>query len=115
MTPTSSTEEISSMSNSSSGHVPATALEEAAPSDGARLRKVISIQDQSSQIPPKKLFVVTLSLIFTIFLSAFEMVSVSTTLPGIARDFGTTTDISWVGTAFLVAKFVSLILHGADG
>jgi hypothetical protein len=43
------------------------------------------------------------------------MVSVSTTLPGIARDFGTTTDISWVGTAFLVAKFVSLIVRGADG
>jgi MFS family permease len=67
-------------------------------------REVVSIEDQSSQIPPKKLFVVVSSLMCAIFLSAFEMVSVSTALPGIARDFGTSTAISWVGTAFLVAK-----------
>jgi MFS family permease len=71
---------------------------------GARLRKVVSIQDQSSRLPPRKLAVITLSLIFAIFLSSFEQVSVSTTLPGVAKDFGTSTAISWVGTAFLIAK-----------
>ena len=74
------------------------------PASDTALREVISIEDQSSRIPPKKLFVVVFSLMCTIFLSAFEMVSVSTALPGIARDFGTSTAISWVGTAFLVAK-----------
>ena len=74
------------------------------PNSDTSLREVVSIEDQSSRIPPKKLFVVVFSLTCTIFLSAFEMVSVSTALPGIARDFGTSTAISWVGTAFLVAK-----------
>ena len=74
---------------------------------GEKLKKVVSIQDQSSRLPPKKLLVITLSLIFAIFLSSFEQVSVSTTLPGVARDFGTSTAISWVGTAFLIAKYSS--------
>ena len=74
------------------------------PTSDTTLREVVSIDDQSSRIPPKKLFVVVFSLMSTAFLSAFEMVSVSTALPGIGRDFGTSTAISWVGTAFLVAK-----------
>ena len=74
------------------------------PNSDMTLREVVSIEDQSSRIPPKKLFVVVFSLTCTIFLSAFETVSVSTALPGIARDFGTSTAISWVGTAFIVAK-----------
>jgi hypothetical protein len=73
---------------------------------GTNLRKTVSLQDQSSRMPAKKLLVVTLSLIFAIFLSSFEQVSVSTTTPGIARDFGASAAISWVGTSFLVAKFV---------
>jgi hypothetical protein len=76
---------------------------------GTNLRKTVSLQDQSSRMPAKKLLVVTLSLIFAIFLSSFEQVSVSTTTPGIARDFGASAAISWVGTSFLVAKFVSLL------
>jgi predicted MFS family arabinose efflux permease len=76
---------------------------------GTHLRKIVSLQDQSSRMPAKKLLVVTLSLIFAIFLSSFEQVSVSTTLPGIARDFGASAAISWVGTAFLVAKFVPFV------
>lgn len=76
--------------------------------DAPTLKRVVSIQDQSSRLPPKKLAVITLSLIFAIFLSSFEQVSVSTTLPGVAKDFGTSTAISWVGTAFLIAKFPSL-------
>jgi hypothetical protein len=74
------------------------------PENGSsRIKKIVSIQDQSSKIPSGKLFLVILSLICAIFLSSFEQVSVSTTLPGIAREFGSSTSISWVGTAFLVA------------
>lgn len=77
---------------------------EAEETGGASMKKVVSLQDQSSRLPPKKLYVITLSLVFAIFLSSFEQVSVSTTLPGIAKDFGASTAISWVGTAFLIAK-----------
>jgi hypothetical protein len=85
---------------------------EADETGGAPLKKVVSLQDQSSRLPPKKLYVITLSLVFAIFLSSFEQVSVSTTLPGIAKDFGASTAISWVGTAFLIAKFsFPLISH----
>lgn len=73
---------------------------------GTNLRKTVSLQDQTSRMPARKLVVVTLSLIFAIFLSSFEQVSVSTTTPGIAKDFGASAAISWVGTSFLVAKFI---------
>jgi len=66
-------------------------------------RKVVDIQDQSTR--PKKILFVTVALCFSIFLSSFEQVAVSTTVPGIARDFGTSTAISWVGTSFLVATY----------
>ena len=69
-------------------------------------RKVVDIEDQSTR--PQKIFFVTVALCFSIFLSSFEQVAVSTTVPGIARDFGTSTAISWVGTAFLVATYVFL-------
>jgi hypothetical protein len=68
------------------------------------LRKTVSITDQSSRLPARKLAVVVVSLIFSIFLTSFEQTSVSTALPGIARDLGSSTAISWVGTAYLVAK-----------
>ena len=78
---------------------------------GATLKKVVSLQDQTSRLPPKDLIIVTTSLLFAIFLSSFEQTSVSTTLPGIARDFGTSTSISWVGTAFLVTNTSSQVIY----
>ena len=79
--------------------------------DGAPLKKEVSLEDQTSRLPPKELVLVTTSLLFAIFLSSFEQNSVSTTLPGIARDFGTSTAISWVGTAFLVTCTSSQIIY----
>ena len=70
-------------------------------------REVIDVEDQSTR--PKNVFLVVLALCFSIFLSSFEQVSVSTTVPGIARDFGASTAISWVGTSFLVATYVLII------
>ena len=63
-----------------------------------------SVEDKSSRRPSRKLCFVVLSLIFAIFVSSFDKVSVSATLPGVARDFGTTTAISRVGTPFLIAE-----------
>jgi len=78
---------------------------------GSPLKREVSLQDQSSRLPPKELALVTTSLLFSIFLSSFEQTSVSTTLPGIARDFGTSTSISWVGTAFLVTSTSSQVIY----
>jgi hypothetical protein len=94
---------ITSMSSPTNAEV--SAVQENAEEPVVPLQKVVFLQDQSSRMPPKKLALVTISLILAIFLTSFEQVSVSTTLPGIAKDFGTSTSISWVGTAFLVAKF----------
>src|SRR5271170_1830800 len=95
-------EEVSSQSPVSSGTAAPATPEEVVetPATDNNLRRVVSIQDQRSRIPRKKIFIVMLSLMCSIFLSSFEQVSVSTTLPGIARDFGTSTAIAWVGTAF---------------
>jgi hypothetical protein len=70
-----------------------------------KVRRTVTLVDQSqTALSGKKLVIVIVSLAAIIFLASFQQVSVSTTLPGIAKDFGTSTAISWVGTAFLVAK-----------
>jgi len=74
------------------------------------VRRVPTLEDQSqSTLRGKRLVIVITSLACIIFLASFQQVSVSTSLPGIAKDFGASTAISWVGTGFLVAK--SLLLH----
>jgi MFS family permease len=81
--------------------------------DGAPLKKELSLpdQDHSSTLSRKELALISTSLLFAIFLSSFEQNSVSTTLPGIARDFGSSTSISWVGTAFLVTNTSSQVIY----
>jgi hypothetical protein len=69
-------------------------------------KKIVSLDDQSSRLPPRKLFLVTLSLLCALFVSFFEQASLSTALPGIARDYGASTAISWVGASYLVATFI---------
>jgi len=72
-----------------------------------KVRQVPTLDDQSqSALRGKRLVIVITSLACIIFLASFQQVSVSTTLPGIAKDFGASTAISWVGTAFLVAKYL---------
>ena len=40
------------------------------------------------------------------------MMSVSTALPSIAREFQAASDVSWVGTSFLIANTSMQILYG---
>jgi hypothetical protein len=90
---------------------------EALPADGEagtptkKVRRTVTLVDQSqTALSGKKLVIVIVSLAAIIFLASFQQVSVSTTLPGIAKDFGTSTAISWVGTAFLVAKYNHVLI-----
>ena len=103
-TPT--TEETSSTSVIPSMTSPATSEEMATiPATGETLRKVVSIQDQSTGILPKKLAIVTHLFFPSLSLHLNRFMYQQRYL--IASDFGTSTAIAWVGTAFLVAKSAS--------
>jgi sugar phosphate permease len=71
-----------------------------------------AIQDQSSRLPFKKLMVVFFGLAISLLLSFLDMTSVSTALPSIAREFQAASDVSWVGTSFLIANTSMQILYG---
>ncbi|CEL58270.1 putative transporter C3H1,06c OS=Schizosaccharomyces pombe (strain 972 / ATCC 24843) GN=SPAC3H1.06c PE=3 SV=1 [Rhizoctonia solani AG-1 IB] len=70
----------------------------------------ITIEDQSSRLPFKKLVVVFLSLFVCLFVSFLDQTSVSTVLPAIAHDLGAADRINWVGISFLVATTSSQIV-----
>ena len=55
---------------------------------------------------------VFLGIFVTLFLSALDQTIVTTTLPAIAADFGDFSDISWVGTAYLIATTAVQPLYG---
>ncbi|KAF8609401.1 MFS general substrate transporter [Ceratobasidium sp. AG-I] len=73
-------------------------------------RPIITIEDQSSRLPFKKLLVVFLSLFICLFISFLDQTSVSTVLPAIAHDLGAADRINWVGISFLVATTSSQIV-----
>ncbi|KAF9428198.1 hypothetical protein BGZ94_003130 [Podila epigama] len=58
-------------------------------------------------------FLVFLGILLTLFLAALDQTIVSTTLPSIAKDFDNFSDISWVGTAYLLATTATQPLYGA--
>ena len=76
------------------------------------MRRVVSIQDQTSRLPMKKLLVVFAALALSAFLSFLDATSVSPALATIAGDFGAGSQISWVGTSFLIANTSAQILYG---
>ncbi|KEP55016.1 MFS transporter [Rhizoctonia solani 123E] len=73
-------------------------------------RGIVTIEDQSSRLPFKKLLVVFLSLFVCLFVSFLDQTSVSTVLPAIAHDLGAADRINWVGISFLVATTSSQIV-----
>ncbi|KAJ1310855.1 hypothetical protein OPQ81_009373 [Rhizoctonia solani] len=73
-------------------------------------RNIVTIEDQSSRLPFKKLLVVFLSLFVCLFVSFLDQTSVSTVLPAIAHDLGAADRINWVGISFLVATTSSQIV-----
>ena len=77
-----------------------------------RLRSKLSIQDQSSRLPLKQLLIVFFGLAISLLLSFLDQTSVSTALPSIAREFDAASEVSWVGTSFLIANTSMQILYG---
>src|SRR5271170_4617718 len=77
-----------------------------------RLRSKLSIQDQTSRLPLRKLLIVFFGLAISLLLSFLDMTSVSTALPSMAREFGAAGEVSWVGTSFLIANTSMQVLYG---
>jgi len=77
-----------------------------------RLRSKLSIQDQTSRLPLKQLLIVFFGLAISLLLSFLDQTSVSTALPSMAREFDAASEISWVGTSFLIANTSMQILYG---
>jgi sugar phosphate permease len=77
-----------------------------------RLRSKLSIQDQTSRLPLKQLLIVFFGLAISLLLSFLDMTSVSTALPSMAREFESASEVSWVGTSFLIANTSMQILYG---
>ncbi|KAG9097013.1 hypothetical protein FS749_007259, partial [Ceratobasidium sp. UAMH 11750] len=73
-------------------------------------RVTVTIDNQSSRLPFKKLLAVLLSLCACAFVSFLDQTSVSTVLPAIAHDLGAADRVNWVGISFLVATTSSQII-----
>ncbi|KAG0319106.1 hypothetical protein BG000_003972 [Podila horticola] len=71
-------------------------------------------QDFSPKVPltPIKRFLVFLGIMTTLFLAALDQTIVTTTLPSIGKDFNNFADISWVGTAYLLATTCTQPIYG---
>ncbi|KAF9335963.1 hypothetical protein BG006_010107 [Podila minutissima] len=71
-------------------------------------------QDFGPKVPltPIRRFLVFLGILMTLFLAALDQTIVTTTLPSIAKDFNNFSDISWVGTAYLLATTCTQPMYG---
>jgi MFS transporter, DHA2 family, glioxin efflux transporter len=68
------------------------------------------VPDTISSYPTGIRFVLlTLGLIFTVFLSALDTSILSTAIPAITDEFGTVKDVGWYGAAYTItnAAFIS--------
>ncbi|KAF8984810.1 hypothetical protein BGZ52_012106 [Haplosporangium bisporale] len=71
-------------------------------------------QDFGPKVPltPIRRFLVFFGIMATLFLAALDQTIVTTTLPSIAKDFDNFEDISWVGTAYLLATTCTQPIYG---
>ncbi|KAF9165353.1 hypothetical protein BGX20_000644 [Mortierella sp. AD010] len=79
--------------------------------------KTVLVQEHQDFGPKKPLTTARLVLVFmgisvTLFLSALDQTIVTTTLPAIASEFNDFSDISWVGTAYLISTTAVQPLYG---
>ncbi|CAG8483598.1 12478_t:CDS:2 [Ambispora gerdemannii] len=70
------------------------------------------VNDQTIQLPFNRLILVFMGLSLAIFLSALDQMIVTTALPKIASDFHALSEISWVGTAYLLTSTAFQPLYG---
>lgn len=71
-------------------------------------------QDFGPKTPltPIRRILVFLGITVTLFLAALDQTIVTTTLPSIAKEFNNFSDISWVGTAYLLTTTAVQPLYG---
>ncbi|KAG0326245.1 hypothetical protein BG004_003012 [Podila humilis] len=71
-------------------------------------------QDFGPKVPltPIRRFIIFFGLLATLFLAALDQTIVTTTLPSIAKEFNNFSDISWVGTAYLLATTCTQPMYG---
>ncbi|UOH83232.1 hypothetical protein LQV05_005951 [Cryptococcus neoformans] len=79
---------------------------------GAPIRRELSIQDQATRMPLKKIFIVYFGIGLALIVSFMDQTSVSTAAPVIAADLNGSQSMSWIGTSFFVAKGISGIGGG---
>ncbi|KAG0196933.1 hypothetical protein BGX28_009542 [Mortierella sp. GBA30] len=87
---------------------------QAAPTDNMSDQQQQPAQDFGPKKPmtaARRVFVF-LGIFVTLFLAALDQTIVTTTLPSIAKDFNNFSDISWVGTAYLLTTTVVQPLYG---
>lgn len=65
-----------------------------------------ALVDQQQHLRGSQLLLVFLGLQLALFLSFLDSTSVSTAAPIIGQDLGASSSITWVGTSFLVRRFV---------
>lgn len=88
--------------------------QDAEENDGAALEKKTSeTPSQSENLGKARIAVIMLSLCIALFLAALDMTIVTTALPAIAGHFrASTSDYTWVGSAYLLACAASVPLWG---
>lgn len=83
---------------------PTSTLEAEPTKTSVQLSKQISIQDQSSRLSFKRILLIYFGIGIALVVSFIDQTSVSTAAPVIGTELGGSDSISWVGTAFFVAK-----------
>ncbi len=82
--------------------------------DGSALEKKISqTPSKSEELGKARIAVIMLSLCIALFLAALDMTIITTALPAIAGHFSaSTSNYTWVGSAYLLANAASVPLWG---
>ncbi|ORY31436.1 major facilitator superfamily domain-containing protein [Naematelia encephala] len=78
----------------------------------SKLEKHVSIQDQSSRMPMRKILVVYIGIGIALVLSFMDQTSVSTAAPVIGTALNGSDTISWVGTSFFVSNCAFHLVYG---
>ncbi|WWC60688.1 uncharacterized protein I303_103264 [Kwoniella dejecticola CBS 10117] len=76
------------------------------------LNKEISIQDQSSRMPLRKILIVYLGIGLALMISFMDQTAVTTAAPKIGSDINGSATISWLGTSYLVGNCAFQLVYG---
>ncbi|KAF9586538.1 hypothetical protein BGW38_002779 [Lunasporangiospora selenospora] len=86
---------------------------EAESTDSASASDVGSVPEPLFHKPPTKQFVlIMIALALCVFLASLDQIIVSTSIPAITREYNALTDISWLGTAYMLTATAFQPLYG---